>query len=139
MEAPPIPIVVIDDNPIDREHCCRLLMQAFRHYEVHQAADGQSGIRLARHVNAACVLLDLRLAHESGYETLNTLVSSTPSIPVIMLTGARAPALEEGAMCLGASAYLIKGNATAESLHEAVKHAIANRERSLRNSGSCSI
>lgn len=40
-------------------------------------------------VQPACVLLDLRLSQESGFEVLDELQKRFPSMPVLMLSGAR--------------------------------------------------
>ena len=73
-----------------------------------------------------CILLDLRLSEESGYEVLFALMEQdrVPKIPVIMLTGATWNALEACARSLGASGYLVKGKIDALELDRAIRSAI---------------
>jgi DNA-binding NarL/FixJ family response regulator len=118
-------IVIIDDNDIDREKYRRLLENASTQYVVHEAADQKTGLELVMAVRPACVLLDLRLSQESGFEVLETLQQSFPLIPVIMLTGARWRALKEGAESLGAKAYLIKDQITSETLDHTIRQAVS--------------
>jgi DNA-binding NarL/FixJ family response regulator len=118
-------IVIIDDSDIDRERYRRFLQNASTEYVVHEAADQKTGIDLVRTVRPACVLLDLRLSKESGFEVLQLLRQSFPLIPVIMLTGARWRTLKEGAVSLGAQAYLIKDQITPETLDQAIRQALA--------------
>jgi CheY-like chemotaxis protein len=93
---------------------------------VHEAEDGASGLEAAARLQPDCILLDLRLSGESGYEVLFTLMKQDglPKIPVIMLTGAAWNALEAGARSLGASDYLIKGKIDAPGLDRAIRGVI---------------
>ena len=125
MRTNKLPIVIIDDNEIDRERYRRYLEHASGDYKVHEAADQETGIALITTVQPACVLLDLRLSQESGFEVLDQLRKRFPLMPVIMLSGARQDVLKKGAESLGAKAYLTKDEITAEALHEAIRQALS--------------
>lgn len=122
----PVSVLLIDDSPEDRQLYRRFLEQSSTNYIVHEAADGASGLEAVARLQPDCVLLDLRLNGESGYEVLHTLVEQNrrPTLPVIMLTGATWKALEAGARSLGASGYLVKGTIDAPGLDREIRSAM---------------
>ena len=130
-----IVLLIIDDNQVDRHTYRRYLEHASVEYEVHEAEDAKSGLDLVRQLSPNCVLLDLRLNQESGFEILSELAQSQPRLPVIMLTAASWKPLEQGALSLGAYAYLVKGRTDAETLDRTIREAIGNRVKSAPYEG----
>lgn len=124
-------VLIIDDNEVDRYTYRRYLEQASSEYEVHEAEDGRTGLMLAETVDPDCVLLDLRLHNQSGYEVLRELVGddAPPKRPVIMLTVLAWDALQQGARSLGATGYLVKGRTDAAALDKAIRQAIGTNEK----------
>lgn len=122
----PIRVLIIDDSETDRYLFRRYLERAKTAYEVHEADNGQTGLALTEHLRPDCVLLDLRLGAESGYEVLSNLVGleRPPKIPVIILTGLAWEALEQGARCLGASGFLVKSKTDSVTLDSAIRQVI---------------
>lgn len=122
----PVNILLIDDSPEDRQIYRRFLEQSSMDYVVHEAEDGASGLEAAARLQPDCILLDLRLGEESGYEVLFALKDQDclRRIPVIMLTGADWTALEAGARSLGAISYLVKGKIDASGLDCAIRSAL---------------
>lgn len=95
-------------------------------YEVTIATDGYDGMRKAEEVQPHCILLDLILPGQFGYEVCRNLNENekTKHIPVIIVTGS---GLEEVAMNepnIKASGYLCKPY-SADDLLEAVKKVVA--------------
>jgi len=121
-----IVLLIIDDNQVDRHIYRRYLEHASAEYEVHEAEDAKSGLDLAQQLRPNCVLLDLRLNQESGFEILSELAQpqSQPRLPAIILTAAAWKPLEQGAMSLGAHAYLVKGRTDADMLDRTIREAI---------------
>lgn len=70
------------------------------------------------------ILLDLGLRDSSGLDTLQLLLSSNISVPVIVLTGTHDEALGELAIKAGAEDYLPKGEVSATLLSRAISYAI---------------
>ena len=123
-----ITVLIIDDNPVDRMTYRRYLENTSSKYIVHEAEDGTKGIESADFLQPDCVLLDLRLADQSGFEVLIALVgenAATPHIPVIMMSGTTAPSLVDGALSFGAYSYLLKGRFGQDILDETIQAAIA--------------
>lgn len=125
-EMQAITVLLIDDNPVDRQ-IYRRMLEALT-YIVHEAEDGATGLEAARLLQPDCVLLDLRLTDQSGFEVLLALVKEPehPALPVVMFTGATEQILEEGARNLGAHSCLIKGRCGASDLDRAIREAVAH-------------
>ena len=104
---------------------------------MQEAEDAKSGLDLVRQLRPDCALLDLRLNQESGFEILSELAQpeSLIRLPVIMLTAASWKPLEQGALSLGAYAYLVKGRTDAETLDRTIREAIGNRVKSAPSEG----
>lgn len=118
-------ILIIDDSETDRYIFRRYLGKSLARYEVHEARDGKSGITLAERLNPDCILLDLRLIDQSGYEVLGHLVGleRPPKRTVIILTGLGRDILQEEALSLGATGFLVKGKTDAAALDLAIRRA----------------
>ncbi|HMS82794.1 MAG TPA: response regulator [Nitrospira sp.] len=123
-----IVVLIIDDNEVDRYTFSRYLRETSSEYEVHEAANGKSGLDLAASLRPDCVLLDLNLVEQSGFEVLNELAGHETylKVPVIMLTGHRWDALKKGALGLGAVDFLLKHETDATRLGEAVRRALTS-------------
>jgi len=79
-------VLVIDDDPSVRELMQRSLSK--EGFRVEAAADGQTGLTLARQLRPAVITLDVMMPHMDGWSVLGALKAdaATASIPVIMLT-----------------------------------------------------
>ena len=98
-------ILVIDDDPSVRDLMSRFLTKL--NFNVVAAANGEEGIRLAKHVRPLLITLDVVMPDCDGWTVLNRLKSDTKlaEIPVIMVTVVDNEAM---GLDLGASNYLIK-------------------------------
>ena len=120
-------VLIIDDSDTDRFLYRHYLEKNAHSYEVHEAADGEAGLRLVDTLNPDCILLDLNLLEQSGYEVLGRLVGleRPPKRSVIILTGLGQDILMDGALSLGATDFLLKGQADAAALDAAIQKALA--------------
>lgn len=123
-----IVVLIIDDNEVDRYTFGRYLRERSEEYDVHEAADGMTGLDLVASLKPDCVLLDLNLAEQSGFEVLNVLAGddARPRVPVIMLTGLRWNALKDSALSLNATNFLLKHETDATRLDEVVRRAVTS-------------
>ena len=80
-------ILVIDDEEWLREMIQLALQQ--RGFEVIEAADGASGIEMARKELPDLILCDINMGKVDGYLTLSSLRNEAPTaaIPFILMTG----------------------------------------------------
>lgn len=101
-------ILVIDDEVWLREMVGEALTQ--NGFEVIQAEDGATGIRLAAETLPDLILCDVNMDQLDGYKTLCSLRDqpATASIPFILMTGSADHAGMRYGMELGADDYLAK-------------------------------
>jgi DNA-binding response OmpR family regulator len=84
--APPVRVVVVEDDPVVAAGLVRGLRVAG--FEVELATDGTTGARLALDDHIDVVLLDLMLPERSGFEVLE-LLQRRPAIPPVIVLSAR--------------------------------------------------
>jgi len=78
-------IMVVDDDAGIRRTLQLLLTRAG--YEVIQATDGSEAVRLWRDRGADLVITDLHMPRKDGIETIIELLSHTPGIRIIAMSG----------------------------------------------------
>jgi len=83
--APPLPILVVDDDQAVREALARTLQRLG--FEVVLAGDGQEGLGHVRAAPFPIVLADLKMPGLSGQELLRAVKALSPDTEVIMITG----------------------------------------------------
>ena len=76
--------MVVDDDPSIRYMLGRVLVD--EGYEVVSAAHGRDGLKLAAAQELDLVLLDWKMPHMNGQETLKELAVLRPGLPVIIIT-----------------------------------------------------
>ena len=104
----PIPVLVIEDGPLARKALRRSLkLHGFR---VHLAKDGPEGLRLARQIKPALILLDWMMPDMDGMEVLSELKHNkkTRRIPVFMLTAKGMIGDLDHAFEMGVDEYIAK-------------------------------
>jgi len=105
MSATPVRILVVDDEPPIRK-LLRLGLNA-RGYDVHEAANGKSGLdMLAKKPDL--VILDLGLADIDGLTLLAAIRQRHDSLPIIVLSSRGDEAGKVAALDLGADDYVTK-------------------------------
>ena len=116
--------LVIEDTPKVRQSIVDIL--SLEGYEVIQAEDGESGVRLAEELSPDIIICDIVMPGMDGYEVLERLRHSpvTLTIPFIFLTGKSDKDDFRKGMILGADDYITKPFAS-EDLVEAVSAQIA--------------
>lgn len=78
-------IVLIDDDEDVRRTLVRMLETAG--HEVHEAADGDSGLELSIRVDPQLVITDILMPEKEGIETIMTLKRDHPSLRIIAISG----------------------------------------------------
>ena len=86
MERPRRHILLIEDNELNRDMLSRRLEG--KGFDVLLAADGRTGVELARAEKPDLILMDMRLPNMDGWAATRTLKSdaTTAHIPIIALT-----------------------------------------------------
>ncbi|HEV7590164.1 MAG TPA: response regulator, partial [Longimicrobium sp.] len=98
-------VLVIDDDPVQRELMQRFLTREGFHVRV--AVGGEAGLRLARQLHPVAITLDVMMPEMDGWTVLRALKADDAlrAIPVVMLTMVDDP---ERGFTLGASDYATK-------------------------------
>jgi len=115
-------ILIIDDEKIIRGSIATYLGDS--DFEVHQAGDGQEGLKQYREVKPDVVLLDLRMPRMDGLEVLEAIASELDQVPVIVVTGAGVLQDAVTALRLGAFDFVTKPIVDMAVLEHAVLRAL---------------
>jgi two-component system chemotaxis response regulator CheY len=78
-------IMIVDDDASIRRALHLLLSKAG--YDVVQASDGSEAVRLWREQGGDLVITDLHMPQKDGIETIIELLSHTPGIRIIAMSG----------------------------------------------------
>jgi DNA-binding response OmpR family regulator len=100
-------VLVVDDDPAARRLVSIWLEE--RGFAVHDAQDGEAGLREAARLNPDVVLLDWRLPDESGPSVCRRLNDAVPRPAIVMLTGLDDPRDRDAARKAGADDFFTKG------------------------------
>jgi two-component system KDP operon response regulator KdpE len=140
MNAPPIKVLVIDDEPPIR----KLLRMGLstQGYEMLEAPSGRVGLELLAQ-NPALVILDLGLPDINGHDLLRTIRSRNESVPIVVLSSRGDEAGKVQALDLGADDYITKPFGMEEllaRLRAALRHQLqVQGERPVFRSGDLSV
>ncbi|RMF92361.1 MAG: response regulator [Nitrospinota bacterium] len=126
-----IKVLLVEDNPGDRDLVLAYLTARGNHGQVEQAASLREAFDMLTKSVFDVVLLDLGLPDSSGLETVRRLLSQVPDIPVVVLTGLEDEHIGLEAVRSGAQDYLVKGRIGPELLSRALCYAV-ERHRILR-------
>jgi DNA-binding response OmpR family regulator len=124
-------IVVIEDDPsILRGLQLNLGMEG---YLVRSAADGETGLALARTENPDLVVVDVMLPRLGGLEVIRELRKADPDLPVLILSAKGQESDKVAGLQLGADDYMVKPFGLKELL--ARIDALLRRRRSRGETG----
>lgn len=124
-------LLLIEDNPGLRKNIAEML--ALEGHRVLVAADGATGIKLARADHPDLVICDIMMPGVDGYEVLAQLRAApeTAALPFIFLTAKGDAADQRVGMGLGADDYLPKPVARLDLL-DAVRARLRRHEQQRR-------
>jgi len=118
-------ILLIDDDPVDRDILCYHLHQdAEKRIEYQAAETGRKGLELIRSWQPDCVLLDLNLPDMQGLDLLRSALSESHSCPIIVITAHGSEEIAAEAMRNGAADYLIKGTLNGSTLSYSIERVL---------------
>ena len=115
-------VVVVDDDLSVRRGLERLLRSTG--YEVETFESGRSFIERGDYGRIACLLLDVRMPGQSGFDVQRVLVGAGYKTPIIFITGHGDVAMAVQAMKAGAVDFIAKPF-DEETLLTAVQQAVS--------------
>ncbi|MFZ0788648.1 MAG: two-component system response regulator NarL [Chromatiaceae bacterium] len=119
-------VIVIDDHPLFRKGVADLIDMAPGLELVGEAADGETGLRVALDAGPDLVLLDLNMKGLDGIGTLRRLRELDQDLRVVMLTVSDSEEDVVAALRAGADGYLLK-DMEPEDILEALERATQGR------------
>ncbi len=130
-------ILLIEDNPADAALVRTVLEDhAAARFRLEHRDRLASGLERLRQGGVDLVLLDFSLPDSRGLETFRAVYSSSPRVPVIVLTSLEDDAVAVQAVAEGAQDYLVKRQLDGTLLSRSIRYAIErNRaDEALRDS-----
>ncbi|MBH0209777.1 MAG: GGDEF domain-containing response regulator [Nitrospira sp.] len=126
-------ILLVEDNDVDAHLTQDILAEwSIEQFEVvHVARLSEAFIKLAR-TRFDAILLDLSLPDGHGLLTLKQVQATSPTIPIIVLSGFSDQSLAIEAVQTGAQDYLVKGQGQPELLARAIRYAIERKRAEER-------
>jgi sigma-B regulation protein RsbU (phosphoserine phosphatase) len=125
MDAQPIRVLTIEDNPADVELIREALAEVPDVVFLLQAADRLStGVDILGRGGIDAVLLDLSLPDCQGLDTFRRLRARAADVPVVVLSGLTDETLAVQAVQEGAQDYLVKGRVPGAALARSLRHAL---------------
>jgi serine phosphatase RsbU (regulator of sigma subunit)/anti-sigma regulatory factor (Ser/Thr protein kinase)/DNA-binding NarL/FixJ family response regulator len=120
-------VVLIEDDQTYAWLVEEMLVDAFGTGGVAVVSFGSLAAATEEERVADCALVDLSLPDASGLTVIDTVMTSMPEVPVVVLTGAEDEAQALQAVERGAQDYLVKRRVDPEVLGRSVRYAIERK------------
>lgn len=122
-------VLLIEDNPDDAHYIEEALraQDSFQSVQVVWVKRLLEGLNKLNTVNFDVILLDLTLPDGFLTDSVSKILSHTPDLPIIVLTGLDDKDTALAALKNGAQDYLIKGKVTSDLLSRSIRYAIERR------------
>ena len=104
--APPIDVLIIDDEESFLQVCSRTLEDSG--YRTAVAKTGLLGLQMVGSAHPGVVLLDLKMQGMAGLQALSEIIKIDPAAVPVVVTGLGTVDMAVESMKLGAFNYLIK-------------------------------
>ncbi|NQT86052.1 hybrid sensor histidine kinase/response regulator [bacterium] len=128
MAAPPITILLIEDNPPDARLIEIMLGKAKgATFEMERVDRLSAGLARLADGGIQVILLDLGLPDSQGLDTFRCVRELAPAVPIVVLTGLDDEEVGLEAVRNGAQNYLVKGQASGDLLARTIRYAIERR------------
>jgi DNA-binding NarL/FixJ family response regulator len=114
-------VLVVDDHPAFRKALASALRLVGDIEVAGEASGGEDACIGAKELQPDVVLMDLSMPDISGIEAMQRIHSTTPELPVVILTAHADEGVERAARGAGASGFVAKGRGLQDilrTLHE---------------------
>jgi len=108
-----VSILIVDDHPVVRKGIKSLLSNYDGYQVVGEASTTREALEQFHETQPEVVLLDIRLANESGLEALDAILDANPQARVLMLSSFDDEEYVQRSLQAGARGYVLKGDSDA--------------------------
>jgi signal transduction histidine kinase/CheY-like chemotaxis protein len=122
--TPTLRLLVIDDDAVDRQAVRRFLRDSSIRLTIDEATSAAEGLGRIGSGRYDCLLLDYHLPGVDGTELLREIRTTTPALPVVMMTGQGDEEIAVELMKAGAADYLPKASLSADRLASSLRHVL---------------
>ncbi len=126
--APPIRVLLVEDNPGDARLIHELLLEAQGRFELETVPRLAQAMERLDSGRFQLVLLDLSLPDSSGVGSFRSVLLRFPHVPLIVLSGLDDEQLAVQTVHEGAQDYLVKGHVDHHTLVRAIRYALKRAE-----------
>ena len=121
-------LLAVEDDPTDRSWLELMLKDAtvcpYTMHFVGTMADAEAAVSAADY---DCVLLDLSLPDCEGLESVRRVHAAKANVPIVVFTGRKDQEIGLGAIEAGAQDYLVKGQASGNTILQSARWASARQ------------
>ena len=109
-----IRVLVADDFEPLRRFVFSILEKMPELQAIGEVSDGLAALQKAQELEAEMIILDVNLPKLNGFEVARRIREQLPQLKIIFFSEDRSIDTAEGAMRMGASAYIVKSHAAKE-------------------------
>lgn len=125
-------VLLVEDNLIDAQLMRRLLRRASgAYYRITHVRTLNDAVLSAEELSPDVILADLNLPDSRGTETVASLQTSYPEVPLVIVSSWEDEAISLRSVKAGAQDYLVKGHIDAANLHRVIRYAVERKRTEL--------
>jgi len=125
-------VLLVEDSLIDAQLIRRLLRRVTSsYYRVTHVRTLNDAVLSAEDVVPDVILADLNLPDSRGTQTVASLQTSYPDIPLVIVSAWEDEAISLRSVKAGAQDYLVKGHIDGANLHRVIRYAIERKRTEL--------
>ncbi len=126
-------VLLVEDNLIDAQLIRRLLrrVSSSSYYRITHVRTLNDAVLSAEELTPHVILADLNLPDSRGTETVASLQTSYPDVPLVIVSSWEDEAISLRSVKAGAQDYLVKGHIDGANLHRVIRYAIERKRTEL--------
>jgi diguanylate cyclase (GGDEF)-like protein len=125
-------VLLVEDNLIDAQLIRRLLRRVTAaYYRITHVRTLNDAVLSAEEFIPDVILADLNLPDSRGTQTVASLQTSYPDIPLVIVSSWEDEAISLRSVKAGAQDYLVKGHIDGANLHRVIRYAVERKRTEL--------
>lgn len=125
-------VLLVEDSLIDAQLVRRLLRRiTSSYYRITHVRTLRDALLSAEELTPDVILADLNLPDSRGMQTISSLQTSYPDIPLVIVSAWEDEAISLRSVKAGAQDYLVKGHIDGANLHRVIRYAVERKRTEL--------